>query len=255
MPPPAAAPARPAAFASAADRKARAQADPVRPDERPRPRGVCRRSGGAPARRRRRPRRRATSSPPSRRAWPAGWGLAYDTGADRLWISNPDAPDFGHRATDSSTRTCPTGRRPATRSTSTRPAASGRPTGPTTRGPECSGTVNVGGDMCLFEMDPVAKAVTGRKICGPWSCFAARRRLRLRDRHLLRRRNQRGHGLPRRRLRQPSRLRVHRPVGSRGSHTTRPRGTCSSRATFACAFQHLGRDPRRTATRSSAASR
>ena len=29
--------------------------------------------------------------------------------------------------------------------------------------------VNVGGDMCLFEMDPVAKAVTGRKICGPWS--------------------------------------------------------------------------------------
>ena len=29
--------------------------------------------------------------------------------------------------------------------------------------------VNVGDDMCLFEMDPVAKAVTGRKICGPWS--------------------------------------------------------------------------------------
>ena len=28
--------------------------------------------------------------------------------------------------------------------------------------------VNVGGDTCLFEMDPVAKAVTGRKICGPW---------------------------------------------------------------------------------------
>ena len=28
--------------------------------------------------------------------------------------------------------------------------------------------VNVGGDNCLFEMDPVTKVVTGNKICGPW---------------------------------------------------------------------------------------
>ena len=28
--------------------------------------------------------------------------------------------------------------------------------------------INVGGDNCLFEMDPVTKIVTGNKICGPW---------------------------------------------------------------------------------------
>ena len=51
--------------------------------------------------------------------------------------------------------------------------------------------VNVAEDNCLFEMDPVAKVVTGNKICGPVDHRAARRRLRLRDRHVLRRRQQR----------------------------------------------------------------
>ena len=47
--------------------------------------------------------------------------------------------------------------------------------------------VNVGGDNCLFEMDPITKVVTGNKICGPWES-PARAGLRLRDGYLLRRR-------------------------------------------------------------------
>ena len=100
----------------------------------------------------------------------AGAGLAYDTAAHRLWISNPDAPDLrllGRRARVRST--CPTGRRPETRSTFIRPAASGRPPAPTTRAPACSGRSTSAATCCLFEVDPVAKVVTGRKICGPWS--------------------------------------------------------------------------------------
>ena len=34
--------------------------------------------------------------------------------------------------------------------------------------------VNVGGDNCLFEMDPVTKVVTGKKICGSWTANSQR---------------------------------------------------------------------------------
>ena len=98
----------------------------------------------------------------------AGWGLTYDTGADRLWISNPDAAFFGHPGDGFEYQYLPDG-------TQTGDTIDIHDTGGLW---QAEGTyngrtgmmwgVNVGGDMCLFEMDPVAKAVTGKKICGPW---------------------------------------------------------------------------------------
>ena len=98
----------------------------------------------------------------------AGWGLVYDTDVDRLWISNPDAAFYGVPGDGFEYEYLP----------------DGTPTGETvdihTTGGfwQADGTfngrtgmmwqVNVGDDNCLFEMDPVTKAVTGKKICGPW---------------------------------------------------------------------------------------
>jgi hypothetical protein len=99
----------------------------------------------------------------------AGWGLAYDTKSDRLWISNPDNPDFGFSGDGFEHAFLPDG-------TPTPGAIDIHDTGGFW---QADGTfnartrmlwqVNVGGDSCLFEMDPAAQTVTGGKICGPWT--------------------------------------------------------------------------------------
>jgi hypothetical protein len=103
-----------------------------------------------------------------------GLGLVYDTGVDRLWISDPNSPDAGVFGDGFEHQYLP----------------DGTPTGDTIDIHETGGSlqadgtynartgmlwqVNVGGDACLFEMDPVAKVVTGRKICGPWTASSQR---------------------------------------------------------------------------------
>ncbi len=98
----------------------------------------------------------------------AGWGLAYDTDVNRLWISNPDAADFGVPGDGFEYEYLPDG-------TQTGETVDIHDTGGFW---QADGTyngrtgmiwqVNVGEDDCLFEIDPAAKAVTGKKICGPW---------------------------------------------------------------------------------------
>ena len=140
-----------------------------------------------------------------------GFGLIYDTSVDRIWIANTYYPDFGYLGDGLEHQFLPDG-------TDTGETIDIHDTGGIW---QADGTyngrtgmlwqVNVAEDNCLFEMDPVTKVVTGNKICGPWIECAARRGLRLRDRHLLRRRQQRRDRLPHRRRRQPPRLRVRRP--------------------------------------------
>jgi len=93
-----------------------------------------------------------------------GWGMAFDTGADRLWITNPE--NFGGDGLEYEY------------------LPDGTPTGETIdlHGAggfwQADGTYNartgmlwhvdVGEPGCLFEVDPVAKVVTGNTICGPW---------------------------------------------------------------------------------------
>ncbi len=99
-----------------------------------------------------------------------GWGMAYDTGADRLWITNPE--NFGGDGLEYQY------------------LPDGTPTGETidisNTGAICQadGTynartgmlwhVNVGEPNCLFEVDPVSKVVTGNTICGPWEFVSQR---------------------------------------------------------------------------------
>ena len=105
-----------------------------------------------------------------------GYGLAYDTDSNRLWASNSDAPSAGLTATAWTTSTWPTARRPERRS----PLQPGVWQGDGTYNARTGmiWQVNVAyrvgsGYQCLFEIDPVAKAVTGKQICGPWGDFPA----------------------------------------------------------------------------------
>ena len=104
----------------------------------------------------------------------SGWGLAYDTDSNRLWVSNPDAERaqfFGdgldHEYMPDGT---PTG--------NTIPYQTGVWAG--------DGTYNARTGMiwqtdvaylveapnqCIFEIDPVTRVVTGKRICGPWGNF------------------------------------------------------------------------------------
>ena len=99
----------------------------------------------------------------------AGSGLTVDTGADRLWISNPDAADFGHPGDGLEYQYLPDGTQTGNtidiHGTGGLWQAGGTYNGRT----GMLWDVNVAGDNCLFEMDPVAKTVTGNKICGPWT--------------------------------------------------------------------------------------
>ena len=166
VPPQAPAPGRPAVFASAASRKAALKRIPfIRMNDAstkglPPPPGapadapLLAQAGNV------------VGSFPSGLA--AGWGLVYDSSARRLWIANPDAEFYGHPGDGFEYQYLPDG-------TQTGDTIDIHATGGLW---QAEGTyngrtgmlwqVNVGGDLCLFEMDPVAKVVTGRKICGPW---------------------------------------------------------------------------------------
>ena len=94
-----------------------------------------------------------------------GYGIVYDTGADRLWVANPSSPDdfiFGdgleHQFLPDGTDTGETidihdtgGIRQADGTYNARTGMMWQ--------------VNLGGDQCLFEMDPVTRVVTGNEIC------------------------------------------------------------------------------------------
>ena len=95
-----------------------------------------------------------------------GFGMVYDTSVDRLWVANPYYPDFGIHGDGLEHEFLPDG-------TATGETIDIHDTGGIQ---QADGTyngrtgmlwqVNLGGDQCLFEMDPVTKVVTGNKICG-----------------------------------------------------------------------------------------
>ena len=100
-----------------------------------------------------------------------GLGLAYDTGANRLWISNADAADFGHPGDGLEyALLCrmeeQTGDTIDIHDTGGFWQADGTYNEPDRH---ALGGKRRGQDNCLFEMDPVAKTVTGKRICGPWT--------------------------------------------------------------------------------------
>ena len=104
----------------------------------------------------------------------SGYGLAYDTDANRLWISNPDAPRANLDGDGLDYEYLPDGT--PTGETITFPAgdwqADGTYNARTGMIWQVKETYLVGGaDQCIFEIDPVAKAVTGNQICGPWGNF------------------------------------------------------------------------------------
>ncbi len=119
-----------------------------------------------------------------------GLGLVYDTSVDRLWVANPYYPDFGINGDGLEHQFLPdgtdTGETIDIHDTGGFQQADGTYNGRT----GMLWQVNVGGDNCLFEMDPITKVVTGNKICGPWELAAALAGLRLRDGHVLRRQHQ-----------------------------------------------------------------
>jgi hypothetical protein len=98
----------------------------------------------------------------------AGWGLAYDTDAGTLWVSSPydelnfpDGDGFEHDYLPDGTATADVIDIHATGGYWQADGTYNQRTGMIWQ-------LNVGGDDCLFEMDPATKLVTGQKICGPW---------------------------------------------------------------------------------------
>ena len=107
-----------------------------------------------------------------------GYGLAFDTDANRLWVSNSDAPSAGlfgdgldHQYQPDGT---PTGATIDLQSTASAWQGDGTYNARTGMIWQTNVAYQVGaGYQCLFEIDPVAGAVTGKTICGPWSDFPA----------------------------------------------------------------------------------
>ena len=98
----------------------------------------------------------------------AGWGLAYDTVANRLWISNPDDPFDGLPGDGLDYVFLPDGTNTGDTLDLHSSGGAWQADGTYNQRTGTIWQVNVGGDNCLFEIDPVTKAITGRKICGPW---------------------------------------------------------------------------------------
>jgi hypothetical protein len=101
----------------------------------------------------------------------AGWGIAFDTDHDDFWISN--AGEFGgdnldYRYLSDGTLTGDTiDDSPWVEDYAADGAFNAR-TGMLWR-------VNVGGDNCIYELDPFTRAATGNKICAlPWSGISQR---------------------------------------------------------------------------------
>jgi hypothetical protein len=95
-----------------------------------------------------------------------GFGLVYDSSVDRLWVADPYFPDFGINGDGLSHQYTADGT--ATGETIDIHDSGGFQQGDGTYNGRTGmlWQVNVGGDRCLFEMDPVTKVVTGNKICG-----------------------------------------------------------------------------------------
>jgi len=106
----------------------------------------------------------------------SGYGLAYDTDANRLWVSNSDAPPAGLVGDGLDYQFLPDG----TQTGETIVLQPGVWQGDGTYNAR-TGMIwqtNVAylvgsGYQCLFEIDPVAKVVTGKQICGPWGDYPA----------------------------------------------------------------------------------
>ena len=228
------------------------EADPLRPHERREHEGPAAASGRSGRR------SGARAGGQRRRLLPdragAGWGLVYDTSVDRLWIANPYFPDFGINGDGLEHQYLP----------------DGTETGETIDIHETGGIWQADGTLQRADRNALAGQRRRRQLplrdgsrhegrdrpedLRALGGLAARRGLRLRDRHLLRRRNQRRHGLPPRRIRQPPRLRVRRPsriAGLAYNPTTRHLFLAS---TGPGAPGRLGRSMPAKATRSSAAS-
>ncbi len=107
-----------------------------------------------------------------------GWGLAYDTNADRLWVADSNAPSAGlfgdgldHQFLPGGT---PTGETIDLAGTSSAWQGDGTYNARTGMIWQANVAYLVGaGYQCLFEIDPVAKVVTGNQICGPWLDYPA----------------------------------------------------------------------------------
>ncbi len=104
------------------------------------------------------------------------YGLAYDTDVDRLWVSNSNAPLAGlngdgldYEFQPDGTSTGETIDLSETPSPWQGDGAYNARTGMIWQ-PEVAFTV-FDPPQCLSEIDPVAKRVTGHRICGPWTNF------------------------------------------------------------------------------------
>ena len=104
----------------------------------------------------------------------AGWGLVYDTSVDRLWISNPDDPFDGYAGDGLEHQYLPDGTQTGDTIDIHGSGGNWQADGTYNGRTGMLWQVNVGGDRCLFEMDPIAKTVTGKKICGPWGDVSQR---------------------------------------------------------------------------------
>ncbi len=110
----------------------------------------------------------------------SGWGLIYDAGDNKLWAASPDAAFFGipgdgfeHQYEPNGTQT---GETIDIHDTGGVWQADGTYNGRTGMlwQVNVGADNNLGADNCIFEINPVTKAVTGQKICGSWTAVSQR---------------------------------------------------------------------------------
>jgi hypothetical protein len=105
----------------------------------------------------------------------SGWGLIYDTDANNLWVSNPDDPIDGQNGDGLEYQFAPDGTPTGTTIDIHSTGGSWQGDGAYNSRTKTMWQVNVGGDNCIFELDPATNTVTGKKICGsPWTDTAER---------------------------------------------------------------------------------
>ncbi len=97
-----------------------------------------------------------------------GWGVAFNTDAGNLWISNPDDPPDGKFGDGLEYQYLPGGTQTGETIDITNSGGSWQADATYNARTGMIWEVNVSGDNCLFEIDPVAKVVTGNEICSGW---------------------------------------------------------------------------------------
>ena len=127
----------------------------------------------------------------------AAWGVAFDTDNSDFWVSNAGSlggDDLEYRYLTDGTQTGDTIDDSSWVEEFAADGAFNARTGMLWR-------VNVGGDNCLYELDPFVRAPTGNKICVlPWAGVSQRGlAYDVLSRYVLRRRLERGRDLPHRR--------------------------------------------------------